>query len=195
MFSTLGNYVVSCKVCEKEIVLPYKTNRKYCDSSCRSKDVKSKEDYDELSQALPIINNETDLMKYLKGDDSDTVWNQHFPGIRLLAFEHPVLGCISRRRIGAIDIFCQKNDKGQKYFIEVKHSTNTNGDFWDSFKVIAYVKSQNMYFFNEDIKPAIMVKKNILKYDFRAVLGALNISWVAYNLDGDNRLLNFEINL
>lgn len=145
---------------------------------------------------LPIINNETDLKNYLSNEnDSDVIWNKHFPSIKLLAFEHPVLGCISRKMIGVVDIFCHKGIKGQKYFIEMKHSANDTTDFWDSFKVLAYVKSQNMYFFNEDIKPAIMVRKSVLKYDFRAILGALSISWIAYNLDENSRLVSFENNL
>jgi hypothetical protein len=85
--------------------------------------------------------------------------------------------------------------RGQKYFVEVKFDhKNPSGDFFYSLKVVGYAKSQNMYNFNLDIKPAIMIRKDILKYDYRAILGALDISWIVFGFDA-NKNIYFEQNL
>lgn len=140
-----------------------------------------------------MFNCETDIINYLK---EDVNWRKHFPDFKVIGFDFPIFGCISKDRIGMVDIVFKRKAgirSNKKYFVEVKYDKgNSSGDFWDSLKILGYVKAYNLYHFTDAAKPMIMIKKDILDYDFRTILYTLEIGWITFDLLQENKI-SFDI--
>lgn len=137
-----------------------------------------------------MFNNEEDIINYLKEIRN---WKIHFAKFKLLGFNIPVYGCISKSKIGLVDIGFKW--KSWKYLIEVKFDKrNPSGDFWESLKILGYCQTDNLYHTNENTKPVVMLRKEILNYDYRVILYTLKIGWIAFTIREDN-IITFEINL
>lgn len=133
------------------------------------------------------FNNECDVINYLKLN-----WDRIFPGKFLVGFDVPIYGCFSNNRIGLVDIMFTKGKR--KFFVEAKFDKgNTSGDFWDSLKVLGYVQAYKLYHPNEEITPVIMINREILSYEKRAILSKLGVYFMAFTIS-DN-YIQFSDNL
>jgi hypothetical protein len=138
---------------------------------------------------------ETEIIDYLK---EERYWKKHFPRFELIGFNQPIYGPISKEKIGLVDIVFKRKATGRhgqshyKYFVEAKFDElNKSGDFWNSLKILGYVKADNLYHFNDNATPLVMLNKAILNYDYRVILYTLKIGWIAFTINNDN--INFEI--
>lgn len=131
-----------------------------------------------------MFNNERDIINYL-----EEKWGKLFPNRHLVGFNVPIYGCLSNKRIGLADIVFTRGSK--KYVVEVKFDkSNESGDFWDSLKVLGYVASLRLCNFAKDIIPLIMINKDILSYDKRAILSELGIGYITFTIINDSILFD-----
>jgi hypothetical protein len=130
------------------------------------------------------IKHERDLWRYL-----NEYWKLIFPGAyRLVGFNVPLHGCITGRKIGYIDLIFSIGKK--TYFVEIKFNNWNSGyaeDFWSSLKVLGYVKSQKGAY------PAIMIREKAINHDYLAILGALNLSYITFDIKDDYITFKFNI--
>jgi len=135
------------------------------------------------------IKNETQLVAYLKEN-----FHKHFShSYHLIGFDIQLFGCISNKIIGLVDIVFVRGNT--KYIVEVKfNDTQQSGNFWASLKILGYCANEQLrnFRYKNKIKPVIMVRKEIVNYDFLAILRSLKIGYITFELNPE---LKFNINL
>jgi len=137
------------------------------------------------------LRNEYQLVEYLKAH-----WRKHFPpSFKLIGFDVPTFGVISQKKIGLIDMILLRG-KHKKFLIEIKYNSRVKaGDFWESLKILGYAKNEYLKYSRKihDIIPTIMVRKEILSYDFLVLLKQLKIAYISFTIE--KGIPQFNMNL
>jgi len=137
-----------------------------------------------------MFNCETDIINYLKEQKN---WKKHFPKYKIIGFEQYILGFLSRKIIGKVDIVFRARNK--KYFAEVKYDKKQNiSDFWTALKVIGYVEAYKLFSFNRDVEPLIIVNKEVLTQECKTILYSLRISWIVFEISENKIKFDIQLN-
>lgn len=121
----------------------------------------------------------------------------YFPNADLITTEFPILGCVTRTRIGSVD-FAFRTGKNRTYLVEAKNGSHSSSDVWGAMKVLGYSKSMSLTNANQTYCPVILVPQEALRYDFLPVLYHLRCGYIGFKIteswDGD-ALIRLNINL
>jgi hypothetical protein len=129
-----------------------------------------------MSKELKNALIETSVKKYLKEERN---WKKHF-NKPFPTFDFPIIGCVSNKRIGSVDIVIDTFSK--LYFIEIKGQEFSSEAFWGSLKILGYTASYKInQKGNREIISAIMIPKRYLRMDYMPILYILKLRYIIYD--------------